>query len=742
MCHNPRPLQRGHRIGPCPRLICALLLVLGPAACADDSDDGPITLTVVGGSGGSKTNDVVDGDAAAAPDVTTLDGAREHAADAATTGDLEGASDLSVSGVDAAEHGDSTATDTILPGGPDAGDLDAASADVDEEDAAIADAVIDDAEDDASVDAAAVDGVAVDVVGGDAIGADVVGGDAVGGDAAAIDVTAPDSAPDDVGAGADSGTCTPAGKEVCDGVDNDCDGKTDESICDDDNECTTGFCQAEAATGAWGCVQQAKPGPCSDGDLCTDGDACADGKCVGGKVFACDDGLPCTKDTCTMATGCSNVPIPGSGAAPCGAGQAWGTSCYAPAKQSSNWTEAEAACVVWGGHLVSIGSAAENGHVLSRIKAVCGNTPAWIGANDKAVEKVWTWTDGSPFTYSNWGVTEPNDFFGEDVAWMSPSGKWVDIDEKGKASCRVCERPAPAACNDANACTHSDTCDAKGKCNGKTLSCDDGNACTADSCAPAKGCQHVNAKDGAACGGGGKCAAGVCKAGTPDLPAASCLAVQKANPKAVSAIYWLDPDGAGKGGKFKAWCDMKNSGGGWTLIMKVNGGAKTFGYDSYLWTNKAGHNAHLPGFDGKEAKLPGYWSVPFTKLRLGMRVGSSWHWIELPWKAPSLLSVMQNGKYKATKLGRNTWKSLISGSSLQKHCNREGFNVYDNDARVRIGIVANNEKDCKTPDSRIGFGGAGKTCGQDHYNTCGNTARCGGDKGNKNTKAFGYIFVR
>jgi len=48
------------------------------------------------------------------------------------------------------------------------------------------------------------------------------------------------------------------------------------------------------------------------------------------------------------------------------------------------------------------------------------------------------------------------------------------------------------------------------------------------------------------------------------------------------------------------------------------------------------------------------------------------------------------------------WKTLIgSQASLQRNCNKEGFNVAI--GKARIGIVGNNENDCNSCDSRIGF---------------------------------------
>jgi len=128
-----------------------------------------------------------------------------------------------------------------------------------------------------------------------------------------------------------------------------------------------------------------------------------------------------------------------------------------------------------------------------------------------------------------------------------------------------------------------------------------------------------------------------------------------------------------------------------------------------------------------------------------MKIGHQLKFITMNKQANSLYSLIADGKYRKTSLGRNMWKSLIgSSASLQTHCNNEGFNSVGGSksyARARIGILGNNERDCKTCDSRIGFGTGGTT---DNSNTCGNNAIKGhtSDNGAKNIKAMGYILVQ
>lgn len=143
-----------------------------------------------------------------------------------------------------------------------------------------------------------------------------------------------------------------------------------------------------------------------------------------------------------------------------------------------------------------------------------------------------------------------------------------------------------------------------------------------------------------------------------------------------------------------------------------------------------------------------YWSTPFSKICFGMRIDRKLRFAIINKTADSLYSMTADRKYRNTSLGRDTWKSLVGPSaSLQLNCNKEGFNAdaYDDPvhkvdlSKARIGIISNEQNDCKSCDSRIGFGTGGYP---QEDNTCGNVVRHNGNRGNRNTKAMGYILVQ
>ncbi|KAL9954489.1 hypothetical protein ACROYT_G042037 [Oculina patagonica] len=185
--------------------------------------------------------------------------------------------------------------------------------------------------------------------------------------------------------------------------------------------------------------------------------------------------------------------------------------------------------------------------------------------------------------------------------------------------------------------------------------------------------------------------------------------------------------------------DFGCGGGAWTLVIKMDGSKNTFHYNSAYWSDQNEYN--LPGgetgFDSQETKLPTYWNTSFSKICLGIKIGQQINFIVINEQADSLYSLIADGQYRATSLGRNTWKTLIGSQAyLQPYCNKEGFNAASDRidlGKARIGFLGNNENDCHSCDSRIGFGTGGL---HDDTNTCGN------EGGGLHIKAMGYILVQ
>lgn len=88
-------------------------------------------------------------------------------------------------------------------------------------------------------------------------------------------------------------------------------------------------------------------------------------------------------------------------------------------------------------------------------------------------------------------------------------------------------------------------------------------------------------------------------------------------------------------------------------------------------------------------------------------------WLSLPLAASfSSLAAAMAGGYAPTTAGRAAWEALLGQPpSLQLNCNQEGINSLPTgyqttgaNTSVRLGVLGNQENDCSTPDSAIGFG--------------------------------------
>jgi hypothetical protein len=248
--------------------------------------------------------------------------------------------------------------------------------------------------------------------------------------------------------------------EACNGVDDNCNGQTDEGLCEDGDPCTKGVCNTDGS-----CQQVSINGlACDDGTECTKQSKCLGGKCIGGDALNCDDNDPCTADSCDPFTGCVHSP---SSDAVCTDD---GNACTQDLCQSGKCVHPQ----------VNDGSACADDGIACTAdlcqNSQCKHNPAdGIGCVD----------DGNPCTN--------------------------DVCKAG-----ACTHPnGTGACEDGNVCTVNDICSV-GTCKpGPKNGCDDGNPCTKDSCVPDQGCLHTP-NDFAACTSGspdcpvGQCASGQC----------------------------------------------------------------------------------------------------------------------------------------------------------------------------------------------------------------------------------------
>eukprot|EP00794_Sanderia_malayensis_P010881 gene10881-12037_t len=216
----------------------------------------------------------------------------------------------------------------------------------------------------------------------------------------------------------------------------------------------------------------------------------------------------------------------------------------------------------------------------------------------------------------------------------------------------------------------------------------------------------------------------------------SCKQIKEDKPDSSNGVYGL------KSGKHHCIMDNSQCGqGGWTLAMKIDGTKATFDVTSSYWESNTVYNVEnsLNSFEDNEAKFPAFNTLGFTSICLGMKVNNVMRWLKISKSATSLLSIFQGGNYQQTTLGRAAWMGLISGSSLQSNCNREGFNVKRDGNMImdaRMGFIANQENDCASPDSYIGFGLRGIS----PPISCGNVARL--STNDQTVAAIGYVLIQ
>ena len=218
--------------------------------------------------------------------------------------------------------------------------------------------------------------------------------------------------------------------------------------CNDGNPCTADSCNSNS-----GCVHAVLAGSCSDSDACTSGDQC---QTVGGSAETCG--------------GLGWDPQHGNNADVCASDQPGG-ACVEGKTQG----EAESLCAEAGARLCTL-----NDLVSLEAKDVGA-----CGFNSQAI-----WTSSS-----------------------CGSGFWTAHGDGTSGACQSGGTAALVCCADADLSGFS-VC-----VGGPAVTCDDGTACTADICAPATGCQYQG--DHASCSDGNDCTQDLCESGAGCVSTAS-----------------------------------------------------------------------------------------------------------------------------------------------------------------------------------------------------------------------------
>ncbi len=521
--------------------------------------------------------------------------------------------------------------------------------------------------------------------------------------------------------------------EICDGIDNNCDGQVDEH-----KQCTCKVGDLRGCyTGSGGCKAQnqsyACTAPCRSGT-----ESCCDptkGKCTDGEWSGtCEGEVTPQTETCNGKDDNCDGKVDEIAGCECTNGQTQRCGSNEGICQQGTMT-----CTnfKWGDCQGEIKPQAEvcNGKDDNCDGRVDENPPCECQINQQ--QQCYTGTVGC--TKDTSGSYNCNTPCGVGTQTCS-AGKW--------GTCQGEQLPQTETCNNKD-----DDCDGtvdnvpncNCSCSSGTCQCID---CQVDSdCQANETCQQ------------NKCVSNVtlvlfqnATRYSDGTSASSCkeyLDGKAGYPKATqNGAYWITANGK----TFRSQCRINIDGGGWTLILKVDGSKSTFQYNKPIWTDGKTLNPTSFSLNLEEAKNDAFMHVSFKEVMVYFRdlpTYSSYGKVTFGLTASSMHSVISTNNYKAfdTPVGRSGWVgalNILKGvtASLQANCNREGINVRPNTSTegVRIGIVGNEQNDCSTPDSYIGVGGT-----QNESNTeptAGNLSKYGSSNGDQKTATFAFVYIR
>ncbi len=298
--------------------------------------------------------------------------------------------------------------------------------------------------------------------------------------------------------------CSPAlpASEICDGLDNDCNGQADnDAPCDDGNPCTTDACANKA------CSHTANTAPCDDANACTKDDTCKAADLCEGVTITCDDNDVCTNDACDIATGCTAT----DNTAACDDGDACtkddtcalGLCEGATVTCDDNNPCTDDACDPKTGCTATNNTApCDDGLLCTKDDAcavgLCAGATVVCDDNDPCTDDACDPKAGCVTSFNKAPCTDGNACTKDDVCNGEGlcAGAKVDCEDGVYCTDNPCDPATGCAlpinttktCDDGDACSEKDQCDGKGKCVGAAVNCEDGNACTDDPCDSKTGC--------------------------------------------------------------------------------------------------------------------------------------------------------------------------------------------------------------------------------------------------------------
>ncbi|HVY29222.1 MAG TPA: MYXO-CTERM sorting domain-containing protein [Polyangiaceae bacterium] len=310
--------------------------------------------------------------------------------------------------------------------------------------------------------------------------------------------------------------------------------------CNDNNACTTDTCAP-----ATGCVNTKKVDgvKCEDATKCNGIETCSNGVCIAGTPPNCDDGNPCTADSCDAAQGCMHTAV-GAGTK-CDDGNVCngistcvGTVCTAgtPLSCDDGNVCTDDSCVPATGCKFVNNTADCSDNNLCTVTDKCDGNGSCKGSGAPNCDDHEACTtdscDPARGCQHNAVVDGGNCDDGNDCSTgdkcvagkcKASGGKLCDdSDPCTQNTCdpqngSVCAYPAETNGTPCtfDKCHQNSTCQA-GKCDqGDPIDCDDANPCTTDSCDALTGCKHVadnaaTCSDGDLCTKADHCKSGVC----------------------------------------------------------------------------------------------------------------------------------------------------------------------------------------------------------------------------------------